>query len=283
MTIDIVIAWLVVGGVVGGLADLFLHIRYGDYGFAYKSTNSELGASVPINIWAFIGLCVLSAFIGLSGAVGVQVILIGIQKFSDAPSVENKLLLLSVSVIAGFGARRLLPQIRDRLEEELLKTREESRDAAEDAQEAIEEARSARTQLRVLASLRADAPASERDSCIKFMTKELELDPTDRTNTIILGRLQRVSGDLSGAVDTLTRFLEAKNARRDNDYADVLYNRACYNTLRWAEDPKPALLTSVVSDLSLSFKISPANKEDAQSDEDFDPLRKNDEFRGLFE
>lgn len=283
MTFSDVLFWLAVGGAMGGATDLLFHIRFGKDGFGYKSPTAELASIIKVTFPVFLGLTALSAFIGISGAIAIELVLIGIQKFSTEATVDNELFLLSISIIAGFGARRLLPQLRDRLEEEVIRNREETREASEDAHEAMEEAREARLQLRVLASLRPEAPASERAACIDYLTKELQSDPTERTNAITLGRLQRASGDLGSAVQTLTGFLAAKGEERDKDYADALYNRACYNALLWKPTSGPEVLEKVLSDLRQSFDIAPENRDDASKDRDFDEIRKQNQFRALLE
>lgn len=262
---------------MGGLSDLLFHIRLGKDGFEHKPQVGDMDFDVRIRFYPFCGLILASSVIGFVGAVGVTTGLILLGKFSDSNELTNLLFIFGMSAVGGFGARRFLPQIRDRIEDELNEARKEAREANEEAQEAKEE-------IRLFAALRPGALRSEREECAEYLRKELENDPLNRTNTIILGRLLRVEGDIPSAISVLTRFINRRDVLEAKDVADALYNRACYNALLYNEPPnKEALLVAIKEDLTVSFELSPENRKDATRDEDFDGVRDLEALEGLFD
>jgi hypothetical protein len=72
---------------------------------------------------AFGGLCdllaIISAGIGAAGAIALQFIFVLLQSFKSAGTTPNIVFLFSISVAAGFGAKRLLPIMTSRLERQI--------------------------------------------------------------------------------------------------------------------------------------------------------------------
>lgn len=90
--------------------------------------------------------------------------------------------------------------------------------------------------------------------------------------------------DLGSALAALDRFLKAKAERGesdDKDYADALYNRACYKLKLWESTKREEYKHQAYEDLKRSIEISPENKVDAQNDEDLKPLREEGMFKAL--
>jgi hypothetical protein len=132
-----------------------------------------------------------------------------------------------------------------------------------------------------------DAPKT-----IEELIKASNAHPTDRRVVITLGRLlaqsssqsNRVTG-LERAVDMLSKFVEIKKTKSefDRDYADVLYNLACYKAqLSIASDIDPerqrAYREQAIQDLQTSVNVSPDNAAAASGDPDFDALRNDPSF-----
>lgn len=136
---------------------------------------------------------------------------------------------------------------------------------------------------RALASLRPGAPKSELREIRSELETILKLRPKDRTVAITLGRVCRADNDLGGAIDTLDDFLRAKEEALefDKDYADALYNHACYKTKLWEATKDQTYLEQAYQDLEKSIEISPVNKADAQADEDFKVLWNEERFKRL--
>lgn len=306
-----VFAWIIVGGAIGGAIDLAFKVDLEEVTeeggqerskrrcFAYKG--------VCLGFISFLGLAVVNGLIGAGGAVGVQFVLIGVQKFSAVATVDNQLLIFSIALVAGFSARRLLPQITDKLARDLDVTKKKAEEIEqksvaieetskrlekllEKAEKKIEEVerQSEKSDIetyKILQALRPDAARSARQWAVDHLTRAVASDPKHREQTILLGRLHRFNHEYSKAIEVLTRFLEVKGDEEDMDYADVLYNRACYKSLLWKDTAgeDTALRDGALDDLTKSINIFPDNKEDAKYDKDFDPIKDIDEFKRLIE
>jgi tetratricopeptide (TPR) repeat protein len=111
----------------------------------------------------------------------------------------------------------------------------------------------------------------------------LKSHPTDRRSAIILARICRADKELGRAIAPLDRFLKAKADLQqcDKDYADALYNRACYNLLLSQSTRDAKYKDQAYEDVTKSLEISPPNQVDAQSDEDFKPLWQEERFKAL--
>lgn len=311
-----ILGWIIAGGAIGGIIDLAFKLNIEE--ITKEGTNEKS----PIVCFAYNGVCIgfesflvllaVNGLIGVGGAIGVQFIIIGIQKFSSAATIENLLLVLSISLVAGFSARRLLPQISNKMArdldvakkktEEIEKTIEktekktadidvttkQTRMIAEEAERIAKETDKEREEgdeetFRELQALRPDATRFARQWAIEHFTKATTSDPTNRESAIKLGRLYKFNKDYLKGIETLTRFLDVKGDEEDVDFADVLYNRACYKSLLWEQNKKkPATLRDeALEDLTKSISINPENKEEAKEDKDFNPIKSSKAFRKL--
>lgn len=129
--------------------------------------------------------------------------------------------------------------------------------------------------LRLLMSLRPEAPPSEQAFLIEETSSYLDHRPTDRMQTIMLARLYRAVGRIEEAVTLFNRFLESKDklGEKDKDYSDILYNRACYKALLANQTDDDNQRRSAIEDLKISIQLSPENLLDARVDSDLDCLR----------
>jgi tetratricopeptide (TPR) repeat protein len=265
-----------VGGAIGGIVDFCRQInvegKLSEKTFKITFDKNELG------LVAVLVYLMTSVIVGCGGAFGVQFVLIMLKSFSANQEPVNELLLFSVSIVAGISARHLIPRITERLEEQLFKVQKEAEAAAVAARGATQVAKDAQVAsaefARFTANLRPEATESEVSESIAKLEELLRSSdkeaPTsmERTQTIWLGRLYRRRSDYNKAIEWLDRFLNRKIARqqRDKDFADVLYNKACYLSLQ-------GKLDDALSCLRDSLSIDPGNKSDARTDRDFDPIR----------
>jgi hypothetical protein len=228
--------------------------------------------------------------IGSAAALAVQWGLISIGKFRSTTSLEDTIFILSISIIAGFGSRRILPIITDQLEKQIKDTQKQVTNVKAELEETkketkivAEKATESDVVARALASLRPGAPKSELREIRGELETLLNLHPKDRTVAITLGRVCRADNDLKAAIDTLDGFLKVKEEAHefDKDFADALYNRACYKAKLWEATRDSSYRDQAYQDLERSIKISPFNKVDAQGDEDFKVLWDEDKFKNL--
>jgi tetratricopeptide (TPR) repeat protein len=125
-----------------------------------------------------------------------------------------------------------------------------------------------------------DSEVEESIQRLRVLLSQMDSGPPtkdERTETIWIGRLYKKNNNFSEAIKWFDRFLKRKDAsgERDKDYADVLYNKACYLSLN-------GQLDDALRCLGESISLSPINKQDARGDSDFDPLRREPRLADAF-
>ncbi len=274
-----IITWLIAGGALGGIAEYLRQIAYRGKGLV---TNDHELHAVPVIL-----LLLASAVIGLSGAIAIQFIFILLQSFKDENTASNIIFLFSISVAAGFGARSILPLLTKKLEKKIEGADEKATEAGQTATAAKDEAQEAWFFAKIMTALSPVATESERQWGIEELTARLQNVPTHRSYVLWLGRLYRARKDYQSAINVLDDFLRRKEQKneRDKDYADVLYNKACYYAVLWedtTDETKKGQYKKIALDsLSTSIVISPENKIDAISDPDFKKLKELEEFKQM--
>jgi hypothetical protein len=105
--------------------------------------------------------------------------------------------------------------------------------------------------------------------------------PSSRRLGILLGRLYKRLHDYDAAIRVLTEVLRERDNKQmpqDPDYAALLYNRACYQTLKAEElqklDPSEtrSLRSQAWKGLNISIALEPENKDEAKDDPDLQTL-----------
>lgn len=278
------ILWLVASsGGFGGMVHFLFSL-----GSFYRDDNQVAAhwkhGKHGLGAFLFAAALVIAVLVGIAGALAVLFVIIEAGKFPKSLDAENELFLITLSVVAGFGSRQILPSISETFRQQL------NRLAGQHAELQAETAKAA---LRVSAISRANTalaspttPPSELISAAQGLAA-LTL-PSDRTVALLQGRLYRACADrgpaaqrearYGQAIAVLTGFLQAKGATRDIDYADALYNRACYKCLRNANQD----LQQALDDLRESVGINADNKALAREDSDFDHLRQDPNLGPIF-
>lgn len=240
---------------------------------------------------AFIGMCGAVAFIFFVTAIG------GIRAFTDPSEIAR---FIALSMIAGFGARRLLPMMVTHLEKQIAHA-EESADRALNTAEALlaqletaQQRMSAteqnmksterkleltvrklelvRINANLLSSWHASAPKSTRDRAILDATAALA-EIGDSANQdqslpaifINLARLYRASGKLDEAIELLERFVmkaERGELVANANVSVAYYNLACYRLLKEKSDTEHTGLERALDDFERSIKLSPNPADD---------------------
>jgi len=231
-----------------------------------------------ISFLQFAGGVTANMIIGIGGSAAVLFAMIGIGKFPTIYTLQNAFLLISMSVVSGYGGRRFLRIVTDKLEDQIGEATRTSIEAKEDAEDSI-------LISKALSALRKGAPQSELSESLNIMEQVLQHRPKERAIVIILGRLYRKQGLLSQGIKVLDKFasLKKKDGELDKNYADALYNCALYKLL----DNKNKGLNDdsqnagAYEDLKESIRISPENAMDAKTDEDFEPFYNSDVFTNI--
>jgi len=270
MTICLTLFWIVSGGFLGGIFDFFNRFRI------EVSKGKICFQGTKISFCQFLSLGAMNSALGIGGALAVQFAMISIGKFQEFKTVEIQMLLLTISVVAGFGGRRFLSLVSSKLEDQIGEASRISQEAKEEAEESIVIAKA-------VATLRPHATISERLEAIKELESSLATNPKDRILTIMAGRLLRKVENYKDAINLLSNFLKHKGNERDKDYADVLYNRACYKILSYIKDGRrdESLIRSGLEDIKDSIKIAPENAIDAKEDLDFKEVMNTEEFKQI--
>jgi len=248
---------------------------------------------------AFIGTCGAISFIFFVAAIG------GINSFNTSLEIAR---FVSLSMIAGFGARRLLPMMVGHLEKQIAQAAETSQRALISAQQTSEhltvaEHRITHTErklelVRINANLLTAAHASASTSMRDQARQEAEnalagiedtknLDAPIPSIYINLARVYRASGDLSRAIDLLTKFVrkvERNELLRDSNFSIAYFNRACYQALRSEAGASAEELDRAMDDFERSIELSPDQIDDlryALNDPDLRSLKQMKRFQDL--
>jgi hypothetical protein len=113
---------------------------------------------------------------------------------------------------------------------------------------------------------------------------------TDSHVNLLLGRLYKALSRFQAAEQAMSSFIVKKRKADKGDdaiTADAYYNRACYQSLRWAgakANERTKLRNGIERDLRRIFKLDESYRASAQrDDDDFKAVRKEDWFKNLFD
>lgn len=243
----------------------------------------------------FVAALVLGGIGGIGGSYSMMFVIVAAAKLDTADTPINKLLLCSLGVVSGFLGFRVLRGVARGVERQIQES--------EARQEARTEEKIRMTEDRVEHKLRKvdyyDAlnrglEVAEKETlpsvqfqAISRLEEMRELAPQSREVVIVLGRVYRKLGRYQEAIDVLTELLNRiRNSNRNNDVADLLFNRACYynlvaDKLSDGDQNKKELKENVYKDLSESIRLSYENKKDAAVDLDFQTLWNEERFKRL--
>jgi tetratricopeptide (TPR) repeat protein len=270
MTIRELLFWIVLGGSIGGVTAVLIRVRLVNDGLLLDELSARSGN--------LLYLAVFSSLIGSAAALASQWILISVGKFQSSTQIDDIMFILATSVVAGYVARGLLPMItsqNDKLISKLESVDKRVEHVGKKFEGVDKRVEHIEDDLRET-SLLMRAVGNELESSLKS-------HPADRRAAIILATICRAHKDLGGAIAVLDCFLKAKADLQmfDKDYADALYNRACYNLLLSESTRDAKHKDQAYEDLKKSIEISPPNKVDAQSDEDLKSLWQEERFKAL--
>ncbi|MFH6785196.1 hypothetical protein [Methylobacterium sp. MA0201] len=290
-------------GCFGGLVGHFIN----------NEKSAALRSDNPDKTWFAYPSKPQSCLIGAGGAIAFLFFIAAIGGLNDFNTLNEYLRLISVSVIAGFGARSLLPRMVGNLEKQLSevdnkvsrfgnqveKIRDEAQSAVKSAQEAITQATNARLEAeRQYNELRDTITLN--NELIKACAKNT--DPQDwgsqlkraedlaRQGTatsalwINIARLQRFKISLDSAIVTLDMLLlkyENKELAKDHNFIAAYFNRACYHELRFLANSNAADRQLALADARacLNHAGDPAFEiNQMRGDEDLSELVKTEEF-----
>lgn len=276
-----------IGGGLGGFTEfirsLYIDNKVGDAerenldGMLYY--NQKL---ISFSMIFFLGI--IGAVIGSASAISLQFILILLDASKLAVDAKSELFNLSISVAAGFGGRRILPKMSDRIEQSFIdvearKEAEAANEVADEANEtaenASENAEQAALYSQIQDAMSDGAIPSTRSQLIFILGNKVDERPLHRKYNIWLGRLLFREKKIEEAVQVIDRFLEKKRQadEPDKDYADLNFNKACYLAQKFGRTGDEESMQGALDALETSLSISNENLIDAISDNDLAPLR----------
>jgi len=141
--------------------------------------------------------------------------------------------------------------------------------------------------ISALTSLEHGATDQDRLGAIDLLLALRGQFATDRKLNLLLGRLYRMNKDFDNAIQALSVFLDEKKKKgeaKDKDYADLLYNRACYHALKagvLGPDQGAAEREAACKDLVASIELVPENKLEAKGEPDFSALAGDPTFKAI--
>jgi tetratricopeptide (TPR) repeat protein len=159
-------------------------------------------------------------------------------------------------------------------------------ESTKNIEEVREEAEESVFISRAFASLSDQSTETDRFKAVERLKQDLLSEPKHRLYAILAGRLLRKDKKFQDAIEVLTRYINSKAAdgEFDEDYADVLYNRACYSVLIAHEEQATdteKLVNKAITDLRKSIDLKPINAKDADEDPDFKKIKLHPEFLKL--
>jgi len=196
--------------------------------------------------------------IGVAGAIGFLFFIIAVGGFNRFDALIEQIRVISVSTIAGFGARSLLPRMLAPLEKQIADAKETAGEAKDTAGEAKNEAESASKEVReatekiqamqktvdrldlntkLIEAGHPNAPSEMRIEILNLALKYIQSGEANCAIWINMARVQRLFV-VDDALQTLRNALDEIDAGRlikDKNYYAIYYNMACYYEQRFHE------------------------------------------------
>jgi Alanine-zipper, major outer membrane lipoprotein len=208
-----------------------------------------------------------SGAIGIGGAIAFMFFIIAVGGVTNFATVDEQLRTVAVSVIAGFGARSLLPRMVGQLEKQIAQASAKADTATEKADSATEKADNASSEAGAATAEAKRLEALVRETDEKFQVAKLQMKLLEAAHPqaqdgfwkpilenglaairsggagpeiyFNVARVQRWHGLIDNAIDTLTNainvFRELPEERSRPLVNFGCFNRACYYYSRFKE------------------------------------------------
>ncbi len=285
---------VVIGGGLGGAAAFLARFTHdsGKLALLPGMTPAQDGTpdadapSEAIGMATGVLLTAASMIVGVAGAFAIQFVLVTLDAAKLDATAKAELFVLSISVAAGFGARRLLPGLTARLEGQIRRATVEAAHARQEASE-VRRNVSSEAQFAALVDsvLRGEAGVASHNHVIHELQKRLAVDPTDGNYVAPLGRLLKLRGKIDEALAVTDRYLQAKERRgeRDSHYGSALYNKACYHALRFGKSWGEADLEAALDAVTACVQFNESNWDYIAIDDDLRSIRAYGQFLALMQ
>jgi tetratricopeptide (TPR) repeat protein len=219
-------------------------------------------------------------------------------------SETNKPIFILLWVMSGFIGHRILPLVANQIERKLQDTDDKATKASKEAHEAKE-----KTEDSAQKSIKASEDsikASHLAEIAYILAFAREAKYPDQLRTLIekfkviinrngtndfeyrrqvyfnLASVYKKLEEYDNAINTINQFISLVGNNNFRDYADSLFNLACYKTLAGVKKKDEKLLESAIQDLEKSIEIQEENRIDSILEPDFEGLRQNNHFQDKF-
>jgi hypothetical protein len=234
-----------------------------------------------------------SMCIGTAGAIGFLFFIVAVGEITKFDEVIEKIRVISVSTIAGFGARSLLPKMVAPLEKQIAAVSEEAARALQTAKSATEqlEAQQKRVDFLELNTKLIEAAhqgaATERRREILAKAKDyIQRGGAECAIWVNLARVQRwdSADDAIQTLNNALREVEAGRVKKDGNYNIIFYNLACYHNQKFRDSENRSDWEAISKNLDTYFSHSenPTFEiEQISNDPDLRDILDTEDFKGL--
>lgn len=225
----------------------------------------------------FIGF-IKHGILGITGAGVLVFVAIILSKYNGENfTVEDVLFFTCISTSGGVLALGIIDAFAEKVKNDWLKIKNEI-----DRKIQQSEVRLEKPEL-ICAAISAikNKSDSEMHYLISKISSIYDRFKTDRPLTIQLARLYRWTDQIDKGIAILQSYLDEYQKPEDLkgieriDYADVLYNLACYKYIRLKEHPREYLLNEIFKPLSDSIKMNPRNMKQMEDDSDLKRIKED--------
>lgn len=247
--------------VFGGLGGLAAHFVYGGRPQAQGLSHPTISVENDQRLLGW-----QSVFIGSIGALGFLFFVLAVGGLGAESGFEEKVRLISTSVIAGFGARRLLPNMVGNLEKQMAQVAQKADRAASEAHSAERQSDRLEVNINLKEAAQKTASAKTRSKAIAEAKKLIAANNASSATWVALARVFRWDGKIETAIVTLDQGLTAiEQGDVDGDNLAVLYyNRACYRALMYEDASSASEKAKLIADLEHFFSLTEDPKKEAE-------------------
>jgi hypothetical protein len=248
----------------------------------------------PLDEWFRYPSVLQSAAIGTGGAIAFLFFIIAVGGLTNFQTLNEQLRSIAVSVIAGFGARSLLPRMVGHLENQIAEAKTEAVEAKTEAEKATHSAREALEksdaldlQMKLIEAAHTNTPEVQWRSTLNRTKLLIDSGRAESGHWINMARVQRWHGLLDEAIAhlelTIAAFADGR-LNKDVNYPTAYYNIACYLVARFKERNENSDKVSALENIDRCLQTSPnpvAVINEMREDTDFGEFIEFDEFKAL--
>jgi hypothetical protein len=213
-----------------------------------------------------------SVAIGAAGAIAFIFFIVAVGGLTTFQALAEQLRFIAVCVIAGFGARSLLPRMVGHLEKQVeqaktdaVEAKTKAETASEAARAAIEKVEEVNLNMKLLEAAHPKAPPNLWKESLALAQVAMLEGTAKPVIWINAARVQRWHGSYTEAIKTLTdainRF-ESGRLQQDKNYAAAYYNRACYYEQLYKTGDDPEGRNKALRDVEAALRVSHHRESD---------------------